>query len=349
MELNSDNTTENISSSFKCIHKNIKVPNYFANVQNQRFEICDVPCSECTDKPNNCTKCNLEKGFFSLELTPNICLDKVNDGFYLNTNLIKKCDNSCKTCKEEAKKCTICSQGFYPKIDEPSTCLSELKDDKYFLDTKINKWNRCPVPSETCNADGSAKTCPENFFLDSEKKQCVKNCPDKFYGDIVTKSCKPCVSPCLTCTEPKKCIKCIEPFLFFKEVTEDNCIKECTEGYYKDVENKQCNKCNPSCKACKEENVCSSCSEDYFFIADKNSCEKECPDKHFKSVSNSTTTVISLKQCIQCDESCLNCTKSPTNCTSCKDKMYLDIESNKCMDKCRSGYLKNDVEKKCIY
>jgi len=84
---------------------------YFFNQSTNVHEKCNVNCLKCINNADNCTICNIEKGYYNVVNKPNICLNYTPEGYFLNSKFSQYdiCDISCSKCSETYKNCNQCN------------------------------------------------------------------------------------------------------------------------------------------------------------------------------------------------------------------------------------------------
>ena len=147
------------------------------------LEKCGL-CNEESIKLNLCLSCNIQKGYFPLNSTPNKQLSNDN-GFIECINLEKKpsdyyfdkirqdfspCYETCATCdyggNSEEHNCTSCGFDliFKPDIDGTTNCIISCSYSYFY--TNIGQY-KCTDSSQ----------CPDghNFYIE-EKRKCIDKC-----------------------------------------------------------------------------------------------------------------------------------------------------------------------------
>lgn len=76
---------------------------------NNEIKICSISCKTCINSNENCVLC--KEDFYKKENGNNECHSKLEENEYLDIidNLIKKCEERCKTCKEKGSNCLSCN------------------------------------------------------------------------------------------------------------------------------------------------------------------------------------------------------------------------------------------------
>lgn len=120
-------------------------------------------------------------------------------------------------------------------------------------------------------------------------------------------------------------------------------MKSCPDFYWGDVNSKQCTTCNSSCATCKNEKICISCAENFFFQKElpENNCLTECLDGFYPEKNS--------RSCRSCNKECKTC-DSEKLCNTCNINYYFFKENRECLSKCPDGYYipeNSQICKKC--
>ena len=227
-------------------------------------------------------------------------------------------------------------------------------------------WPTCQSCSN--NASSSCLSCYSHATLDVSN-QC--NCNNGYYMIINSNpcattpcsTCTACNSNCKTCvTTATTCLSCYSG-TYLNPLTE-TCDSSCPDGYYKQISDNSCQKCDSSCVKCSGAGPnsctfcalgyfltsgaqCSACSGCYTCVITANNCSS-CTGVTYLSNTQCVTTCpigywskASDNTCQICDTSCKTCSSPGTSssCTSCNDGSYLS--GTNC-------YLCNTVCKTCV-
>ena len=245
----------------------------FAIKDNNAYEICFIKYN------NACVKrCPSDKKIFVLNnidgnhcestcekyiLKPNdVCTDYCNNTIYSSINDDNK--KICGFCKD--------LNPLKPyKIINENECYEEQPNKTYIFNKKYYLLDYC---SDNCKKCSSSEICDE--------------CEDGY--SKINGKCGKCYDNCETCInfngndDIQNCTKCKKNLFFFNETGEGNCIDNCPNGTYNEID--ICSKCHENCKTCKEgpkdnnEN-CETCEDDKYLIKAKDygsNCVKECPN-----------------------------------------------------------------------
>lgn len=139
--------------------------------------------------------------------------------------------------------------------------------------------------------------------------------------DYVTKTCYPCVSPCLSCAiSANNCTSCISGYYFY-QVT-NQCLTTCLANVSVADPNGTftCISCTNNCFTCSvTPNNCLSCSQNYSYY--NSTCLLACPSGLYSSAN----------KCLVCTNNCSTCT-SATTCITCVSTSFL--YKSQCISTC---------------
>ncbi|EWS76002.1 zinc finger lsd1 subclass family protein (macronuclear) [Tetrahymena thermophila SB210] len=288
---------------------------------------CDSSCKTCHGQNNtDCDSClNLN---FLIDSDTKICQACQTENKYFQDGVYcKKCDDSCKKCKnQDAKSCIECAEYPIKLYFRDGICQKcEESEGFYIKDDKIS-CEKCESSCKTCYGGQSnqCKTCQENKYLfqDYTCKEC--DIDNKFFKSEIY--CLPCNQECQTCygQGQDQCLSCPVNKFLLTENGKQTCI-DClsTQSYYQNGNN--CIRCDSSCLECKDSNKtsCTKCRDtDYEF--EDGTCQLECPqDGYFKEG----------KKCKKCHSSCKQCKGQGQNeCLLCngEQKIYPEGNCNEC-------------------
>ena len=122
---------------------------------------------------------------------------RCQNGYYLNGTECSKCDESCKYCNKEAKRCLECASGYY--YSKPDGTSFECKK----IDEHCAVWDRAGCIQ--CKIDNSydGRNKP-GYFIEQGKSDCSQ-----------------CDAKCSVCEEKAdKCLYCVDGNLLTKHSTE---------------------------------------------------------------------------------------------------------------------------------
>lgn len=127
----------------------------------------------------------------------------------------------------------------------------------YDLSVSIDKCDqtKCLTCSNPTTLD--CLSCQKNngIYLKSPPgpSECVDICPDGTYPDSTSFQCENCHTNCKICNgpNPTNCLGCLTGKFLLKTGTDFTCESQCPTGYFPDVINNLCSKCDVSCTECK--------------------------------------------------------------------------------------------------
>ena len=139
-----------------------------------------------------------------------------------------------------------------------NACIESCINNGYHYELNKICYHECPK-------DSYLKYCDTNECINQQVKECFDRTPEGYYLDINNKTYKKCFTNCKFCfgegnDEFNNCKKCIDNYIFIKEISyKTNCFKKCDKYYYFDENNEY--KCIESCqgkynKLIKEKNKC---------------------------------------------------------------------------------------------
>ncbi|EAS05248.2 hypothetical protein TTHERM_01364620 (macronuclear) [Tetrahymena thermophila SB210] len=364
------------SSCLKCNGPN---ENNCLQCKNSGFKL-DLATSKCICTIENCVQCSedgqsCQKCIDNYTYVNKVCtLCDLNNGYYLESGICKKCDESCGSCLGPTKyDCKTCVQKDFKYDPKQKLCVIENcktlsgmncvdcqdgfvlnKNQCIFCDTSNQKYiqnNSCLQCHESC------KTCHGPSERDCDVCQIALFEKDKNNNNICScaiKNCKSCSS------DGSKCLECLDNY-----VNKNDSCQFCDEqnGYHFNKISNKCNKCHESCKTCygPSDAECKECIKQ-FYKPNKNNkylcqcvlenCEKcnedgskclKCEDKYFidKGICqycdiNSFNYDKINQKCYKCHSSCLTC-NGPTekDCTKCINSNFIHDPSNSNICKCK--------------
>ncbi|EAR98908.3 zinc finger lsd1 subclass family protein (macronuclear) [Tetrahymena thermophila SB210] len=123
-----------------------------------------------------------------------------------------------------------------------------------------------------------------------------------------------CPPGCASC-DSNQCFKCFDGY----QKSGTKCVNTCADDEFS--LNKVCNKCDSTCKSCKDTaQFCTSCNSGRYLY--QNQCLEKCPDNYFNNSLNNMCSQCSIGDCPLC--------LPPGYSSSCKNCSGLKIISNKC-------------------
>jgi len=267
----------------KCFHVENMPDGYFLNKTTKIIEKCPENCKTCNDL-DNCIICNNYKNYFAKSDEINKCIshDKSPDGYFFNnsTKIHEKCDESCKTCIENSKKCLFCNidkKYLYKLEDKINTCSMNCPIGyNNIADKGVCK--NCSKNCKTCELHiDNCKTCESGLYLIESgiKNSTCSNKTEGFYLDKENNIYRKCDKSCKTCNDnSNNCLICNIEYLK-KDGEEKGCFDKnnLKPGEFIDENESKIKKCDKSCKICKfKADICLECNEvnNYFEFREEN-------------------------------------------------------------------------------
>jgi hypothetical protein len=312
------------------------VPQYFLDTTNSKYQNCYSTCSSCstTGNSNNhqCDTCNAN--YHPKVDNMKSCFTGTISKYYYDagTGLYQQCYSTCDSCKttpgnSSDHQCNSCVSGYYPKVDQMTSCFNGIIDT-YFFDG--SKYQKCYSTCATCSLSGNTNnhqcsSCVSQYYPKADN---MSSC---FTGNIATyffdgSKYQNCYSTCQTCTElgdagNHKCNTCVSNY-YGKADNPTSCFTGDVPLYYFDGTVYQ--KCYSTCDTCKttqgndDDHQCKTCTAGYYpKIDNKSSCFTGTVPNYF--------LINGIYQ--MCYPSCATCTKqigTPSNhqCTACQTDHY---------------------------
>jgi hypothetical protein len=253
------------------------------------FTPCYKSCYSCNtagDTNNHqCTLCDTAEGYYPLVDNSSMCYQAKDTptGYFLDTNVWKRCYIVCKTCNSYPTDpsidmgCTTCVDGYYPKEENPTSCF-QGNIEHYFFNG--NMYRKCFSLCKSCTG------YPTNYISDMlcESNSCISdyypkidNMSSCFYDNIPGyyfdgRIYQKCYSSCATCNstpgtdDNHQCLTCIIDY-FPKVDNLTSCFTDNQDTYYFDGAIYQ--KCYPSCLICANigtayDHKCLKCLDYYY-------------------------------------------------------------------------------------
>jgi len=320
---------------------------FYYDSKSNKFQKCDVSCKTCEKYSTFCLSCN-EK-YLSLQTDPSNCVMECPEKTWIN--LLKKecslCNESCKKCNDDSKSCLECDKNYFPLEDNRSLCYLKCPVG-YILNDKVEDkfCKKCSTYCESCDLNDNCLLCTLGYFLNKIDNKCYSKCNSGYYPESISRTCVQCIQPCLECSNNNICLSCIKDFYMDRLLSQNNCVKTCSEGYWPNNANNTCDFCDTKCKLCISKEKCQSCRNEFFFIQDLNACVINCPINNYYSFENISLALNpssikinqSLKTCEKCALGCLICRDSADNCISCDNGYFFISAQNKCISKCPENF-----------
>lgn len=317
------------------------------------IEFCKVQCKECSNSADKCIG-QYQRYHFPVENDQSLFYNNIGaEGYFLESNVWKKCNVQCKNCIGSANNCTQCANEFIALDSDKSNCFPRSTPGIIFDTNILNPYVSCHVSCATCNdSTENCLTCAANYYPKETDIGTTRICYAMtedipgFYFDEMNKLFKVCDVSCKTCEKNSKiCEECASGF-YKKEFDVYNlCFNSETieKGYYFSEKDSLFKKCSDSCSECRLESTnCSICNEemkyykfDYKRLNDDkslilNKMKYEEYSKFDFICLNSTLTGYFLdegkKLYEKCNEKCSTC-PNELKCILCDyDKNYFPIE-----------------------
>lgn len=282
------------------------------------YAVINGQCVPCND--NNCLYCSADISTCNICKAPYVlfngyCIKECPPTYYSTGSECKKCEDNCEKCNNSTE-CVKCRDNYLlyqyncVEICPPFTYPTAEGECKFCTD-----YEKCKICSslnpENCLA------CSSGILYNGK---CIEYCPSKTYYDNESKTCKPCQSNCVVCSNADMCSICSSGYVLFNNI----CLPKCPSGYVQKGMN--CIKCGPGCLTCCENNVekCITCNENLFLHNKK--CIASCPKGTYYSTDSNGQLI-----CSDCDNRCTSCL-SLDRCTECISGFFLDGQT--CVDKC---------------
>jgi proprotein convertase subtilisin/kexin type 5 len=250
-----------------------------------RCESCMSNCKACDDA-SKCTKCDDAKNYYlSLPYGESctLCLSATGK-FRVSTSpkACWSCSANCITCTD-AQTCTICEDGWYLKgglclaCDSNCSCCTDINtctgcQAGLYFRTEVNDKG---ITIKYCAA------CPDGFFkVNNDCFPCNLNCvtcselcsctkyKDGYFGVEPDQLCPVGLGLCAECADGTTCTKCKSGYIAKIVSSVKTCIEKCDmDGYFLNVDSKECVPCQTNCKLCLSSVKCMSCQPGYALSA----------------------------------------------------------------------------------
>ncbi|EFO64161.1 VSP with INR [Giardia lamblia P15] len=289
------NVDRSLTPTNQCVDKCDKLGNYYEGTNEQGKKVC----RECIVA--NCRVCSAYGQ-----------CQTCKDGFYLNNNECKLCNDTCKTCEggSESDKCTSCKPGKILRYMSATMGICEAE---------------CIV--DPTQASGNCKAC--NLLIDGTKycSQCSQIATEYPQNGVCKGNTKRAISPCKSGKiQDGKCTQCdVGYFLMEGGCYEDNKYPGKSVCSKTNVGGDTCDNVTPGYKLAT--GTLTHCIEGCSKCSDESSCT-ECL----------TGYALSGTKCIPCATGCSKCNANDaTKCTACSIKYYLSKEKCVACDKNDGG------------
>ncbi|EAR86548.3 hypothetical protein TTHERM_00037250 (macronuclear) [Tetrahymena thermophila SB210] len=281
-------------------------------------------CLKCSDVSlNQCVVCDTNSFLFNSE-----CLLKCPTSYFGDRNIYEQKYIYSGVCRPFCLKSYIHDSSEYCFYC-PSSCDCQLLTDS----TKISQLNQ-NYQCTQCNS-GYYKIYISSTY--SDIFNCVENCPINYYLDSDKKQCIKCSQGCLTCTNGSTCTECgagtctVCSAGYFFQPLNNTCVFDCEPGQYKDNQLKKCVNCGNNCLQCYSQTYCYQCDSKSYRSG--NDCVTKCNQGEYPDNTNG----LQCKPCVI--SNCKSCVSQST-CEVCNDSTYLQDQGQKCVSQCSDGYSK---------
>nr|XP_006812538.1 PREDICTED: deleted in malignant brain tumors 1 protein-like [Saccoglossus kowalevskii] len=268
-----------------------------------------------------------------------------------------QCDESCKTCQDDATICTSCHEPYYllgnrcvldcaPKLNRgPPRSRLRLRGGSTSFEGRLeilheNTWGTiCDDEWDIVDADVVCRELQMGYALDAltMSSGAFSEGSNRMPVHLDNVNCDGTEAKLEFCSHDHwgqhNCghfedagVRCSGPDLTRL------CVDTCGDGFYHRPETHMCGLCSEICLTCyRQSDNCLTCDEPRFLLS--SSCVLECGHGYF---GNTVT-----RKCEPCHDSCRNCKDGVLNnhCTSCYDHQYL--RGNQCVDSCDNQLSKN--------
>ena len=137
--------------------------------------------------------------------------------------LAKTCHSSCTECFGSASsQCYSCiSSSFLSGNTCSAGCLAgygQVTGSNICILCDL-RCTACSINSTYCSACQSI--APNNAFL--YLSTCVNPCPNGTFANTATRTCDPCVSKCVVCSDSLSCTTCLAGYTLRSGLCDSNC------------------------------------------------------------------------------------------------------------------------------
>jgi len=318
---------------------------YFFNNQINVYSLCGNDCYTCEKDSLSCTSC-IDKLYpiFNLLITPCYDINDSPEGYYFLRNFFRKCNDSCKTCKNNPNYCLECNTDYFNFVKNPNSC-TRGQVNGYFFNKEISLYDNCDSSCSNCvDRKDKCTQCNTNYYaLEDDLTTCKNKAPDNYYIDLNAKLIKRCSKQCELCKDKADfCLKCNYQDKYFP-LTNDysKCFIDCPDFYWKNFLKLECSLCDISCRKCQNENpICIECAPNYFSLSDDSSkCVLNPPNNTYKYD-------IKTSNWYKCPFPGLICNDDKTY-KICADNYFLFLPNLQCLKECPDFYFNNISNKQC--
>ena len=253
---------------------------YYSTDNGISYHLCNSSISHC-DKCNNSFTCQLCMiSYYFLEENRNICYNDKNLTKYFTEDegvSYFPCDKSFNYCDEciDRYHCTKCKINYYLVNENGFISCKDVDPKKYYKKgiyyySCLNAIDNC----DECEDDKICNKCISNYyFLKDNKTYCRNdlNITYKYYTNDYGISYYPCNTNFLYCDEcinESTCTKCINKYGFLIN-DYSKCIFVANNKFFSldgGITFNFCNSSLPNCDECLNNQYCTKCYENYYFI-----------------------------------------------------------------------------------
>jgi len=298
--------------------------NYFLDTSKNSCKKCPLYCDLCSNE-DECDMCSLN--YFNIQKEN--CIDKSIDGYYtdLKTRKFIPCGGNCEICSDSSK-CDKCFQNFFLLDKNINDCV--ICSDGFYGNIETQLCESCNTNCAICKNTQECLKCETNFFL--LENRCVEVCPGGYYKNNTLSTCSKCREVCSECHDDSdNCTVCTETS--YVAIDSENNIKRCVATCPIEThlsENRQCIGCKEEEKFWNKNQCVNQCDEGYYKnieFAECVLCDKQGEYKNLETcVSNcpENSTINEENECIPCEEICLN----ESTCSIENDKVICLCKDN---------------------
>ncbi|KAL4435522.1 hypothetical protein ABPG74_020298 [Tetrahymena malaccensis] len=274
---------------------------------------------------DNCLSCTLNNS----QTTCQTCAT----GYYLQTGVCNQCNITCYTC-QDSSSCTQCLpiQGLALNQSNQCVCQEYYYFDSVNIACSACQNNKCL----TCQENDSTQCLSCKPPLALLNTDCVESCGTGMAVNQTSNKCQKCIPNCMNCDNNlQSCNKCQNGFFFLN----DQCITNCPDGYFGDVQNAICIPCSqPECVSCVYSiDICTKCKQSYLVDINSNKCIPTCSSNQYADQGY-------CKNCSQLFENCSSCDLN--KCTQCMNNLLLSVDQQVCLNQCPVGTVQ--VSQQCV-
>jgi proprotein convertase subtilisin/kexin type 5 len=294
---------------------------YWLDLTEDMCNYCDISCITCSNSATNCLSCNINDFYYPVFNNTSQCLMNPPPGYWKDdiNQKIQACEYACETCVvNDGSRCLVCNitGGYYPLVNSSTSCYN-ICPDGYWKDLTNKICDYCDVSCYSCLIkEPNCISCNKTYGyypLVDHPNICLTSPPNDYWKN--GEEYDLCDISCATCHDGTKvCDTCNITYEYYP--LEDNissCNNPCPDGYWLDLDNIQCSKCDIQCITCvNSADYCNTCNITYGYyplIDDSHQCYYDAPPRHWKDTPNQIFQL--------CDMSCYTCHDSTSICDSC--------------------------------